>query len=188
MRKSDISPMPPYFGRYIKLVEPDVELKQAFDESLRQLDALNRNLLAKLEGKRYAPGKWTVKDHFQHLADVERVLSYRALLFARGDRTVPPGFDVDFFAVNARADKRTSDDLIGELKMIRRSTQAMFESFDDEMLLNIGINWKDEMSVLAMGLTIVGHQIHHVRIIEEKYLPLLNGNKDSAVNYSLKAC
>lgn len=166
--------MPEYFDRYINLVET-IELQQAFEESIRQLELLDKRLLAKLEGKRYAPGKWTVKDHFQHLADVERILSYRTLLFARGDATVPAAFDVDFFAASARSDEREIQDLIEELKAVRVSTKTMFESFDDERLSKKGTNWKYEMSVLAMGFCVVGHQIHHLKIIAEKYLPLLSG-------------
>jgi hypothetical protein len=71
-------------------------------------------------------------------------------------------------------DQRTIDSLIDELKATRLSTKSLFESFEDQTLQNTGVNWKYEISVLAMGFTIIGHQIHHLRIIEEMYCPLLN--------------
>lgn len=168
--------MPDYFDRYINLVS-DVELSQAFDDSLRQLDRLDKSLLTNLDGKTYAPGKWTVKEHLQHLSDTERILSYRTLLFARRDETIPASFDQDFFVANSRANERAIDDLIGELKAVRASTKAMFDGFDDEELRNRGTNWKYEISVLAMGFAIVGHQIHHLKIIKEKYYPLAESAK-----------
>ena len=73
-----------------------------------------------------------------------------------------------------KADQRTIDNLIDELKITRLSTKALFESFDDESLQNASVNWKYEISVLAMGFTIIGHQMHHLKIIEEKYYSLLD--------------
>ncbi len=84
--------------------------------------------------------------------------------------------DENLLAANLNADRRTIDSLIDEIKNVRAASKAMFESFDDEMLLNRGTNWKYEMSALAMGFTIIGHQIHHFKIIEEKYYPLLNNS------------
>jgi hypothetical protein len=177
MKKSDINPMPPYFERYINLVHA-VELKQAFEQCEWQLARLDKNLLTKLGNKRYAPGKWTVKEIFQHLIDWERILAYRALLFARQKGSASQDLDGDSFAANMNAERRTIDRIVDELKIVRVSTQAMFESFDDEMLSSSGICWKYEMSVLATGFTIIGHQIHHLKIIEEKYFPLLKADID----------
>ena len=174
MRKSDIDPMPPYFERYINLVA-DVELPDAFDESARQLISLDEGLFTALDGQRYAPGKWTVKETLQHLIDWERILSYRALLYARNKGSASQDVDGDLFAANMNAERRTIGELVGELMAVRASTQAMFDSFDERTLLNTGTNWKYEISVLAMGFTIIGHQIHHLKIIEEKYHPLLGG-------------
>jgi len=173
MKRSDIKTMPQYFEKYINQVG-DLELSQAFDESVKQLDRLNRDLLSRLDGKRYAPGKWTVKETFQHVIDWERILSFRAMLFARKEGSIPQGVDGDLLAANMKADWRTIDSLIGELRLTRLSTQALFESFDAETLQNTGVNWKYEISVLAMGFTIIGHQIHHLKIIEEKYHPLID--------------
>jgi hypothetical protein len=165
--------MPEYFERYINQVD-DLEISQAFDESVKQLDRVDRNLFAKLDGKRYALDKWTVKECLQHVIDWERILSFRALLFARKEGSTPQGVDGDLLATNMIAGRRAIDSLIDELRVTRLSTKALFESFDAETLQNTGINWKYEISVLAMGFTIIGHQIHHLKIIEEKYYPLLD--------------
>ncbi|HEV8538223.1 MAG TPA: DinB family protein [Bacteroidota bacterium] len=175
MKKSDLHPIPQYYDRYINLV-PDVELSQAFDASIRELDSLDRTKLARLEGKRYAPGKWTINDIFQHLTDTERIMCYRTLLYARRDSTYPPGFDQDLLALNAHADKRPVHNLIQELTDVRRATASLFGSFDDETLQNKGISWTYEVTVLAMGFMIVGHQIHHLKGIEDKYYPLLDNH------------
>jgi hypothetical protein len=79
MKKSDINPMPQYFDRFINTVA-DVELSHAFDDSISQLDQLDKTLLTKLGGKTYAPGKWTAKGIIQHVTDFERIFAYRVLL------------------------------------------------------------------------------------------------------------
>jgi hypothetical protein len=40
---------------------------------------------------RYAEGKWSIKEVVGHLADAERVFSYRAMRFGRADGTALPG-------------------------------------------------------------------------------------------------
>jgi DinB family protein len=168
MKRSDINPMPQYWERYIKLV-PDVELSQAFDDSIRQLNDLDRPALARVGDKPYSPGKWTVKDIIQHMSDSERILSYRALLFARRNGTKPDGFEQDLFAENATANRRTIDDLIDELLSVRRASKALYDGFDDDMLKARGVSWEYEVSVLDLGFTIIGHQIHHLNVIAERY-------------------
>ena len=163
--------MPEYFDRYINLVG-DVELLDAFDNSIEQLENLDFKLLEQLDGVTYAPDKWTIKTLFQHVTDFERILCYRALLFARGDANLRQGIDEGLLAETAKADGRTIESLITELKSVRLASRSLFANFDEEMLRRTGMNWKYEVSVLAMGFAIVGHQIHHLDIIRERYFPL----------------
>jgi len=172
MKKSDIYPMPEYFDRYINLVA-DVELLQAFDKSIEQLHAIDKDFFTKLDHKRYAPEKWTVKDIIQHVIDSERVFAYRALRFARNDKTLLPSFDENNFAQHTTANLRTINSLLEELTVLRKANRLMYESFDDTMLLRSGKVWKYELSVLAMGFNIIGHQIHHLKVIDERYAPLI---------------
>ncbi len=173
MKRSSINPMPEYYGRYINLVE-DIELSDALRKSLKDLDRLDETTLGLIGDQTYAPGKWTVKDVLQHIIDTERVMSYRALRFARNDKTPLQGFDQDIFAINSRADKKQVGSLIAELKRLRASTIDLFEGLDDEMLTRKGLSSNKELTPLALGFIIAGHQIHHLHILTEKYLPLRN--------------
>jgi len=124
--------------------------------------------------------KWTVKEILQHVIDFERILSYRSLLFARGVGSTPQDIDQHLLARNSRANGRTIDVQIEELKALRLVTKTLYESFDDHTLLKMGISWKYETSVLAMGFMMIGHQIHHLKVIEKKYLPLLQRSVSNA--------
>ncbi|WP_106527118.1 DinB family protein [Chitinophaga niastensis] len=169
MKKDAIYPAAQYYDRYINLV-PDVDLQTALDQSLETLHALDTPQLELRGNYAYAPGKWTLKNVFQHITDTERVFAYRAMMYARNDKQIPPSMDQDEYAANTLIDNRSLEDVIAELKAVRSATIAMFRSFPDEVLLKTGICWKYEMSVLAMGFTAMGHQIHHLNIIREKYL------------------
>lgn len=164
--------MPEYFEKYIRQAE-DIELDDAFQNNINTMETLDAAALESLGNKVYAPGKWTIKDTFQHIIDTERVMSYRTLRYARRDGVIPQGYDQDLFAANANTRHKALANILEELKQLHQSTRLMFRSFDDETLQVTGINWNKEMSVLAMGFLITGHSIHHMKILKEKYLPLL---------------
>jgi hypothetical protein len=173
MKKSDIKQPPCYFDKYIDCVE-NVEISDAFKQSLAELDNLDLDKFKRIGDAVYATGKWTIKDILQHLIDSERVLAYRTLRIGRNDQTELPGFDEALFAENISTENRSLESIIAELKIVRTSTGLLFESFDDEAMqrfLNISGN---QMSALAYGFAMLGHQKYHLEIIEERYFPLVN--------------
>jgi hypothetical protein len=170
--KSEINPMPEYFDRYINLVE-DIELEKAFEESIEQLQLLDVSTFTKLKGKTYQEGKWTVNEIIQHITDIERLLCSGTLRFARDEKDFVITFDENEIARKSKANSKSINEIIAELIAVRRATVALFKSFDTEDFLKTGTNWKYRMSVLAMGFNIIGHQIHHLNFIEEKYFPLI---------------
>jgi hypothetical protein len=171
MKKSEIKPMPTYFDRYIKLVE-DIELSKVFENSLIEIDQLDINLLNGIGVKTYAPNKWTVKEIIQHIIDIERLLCPGVLRFARNESDFVISFNEDEIARNSKANSKDFVAIKNELRSIRLSTIALYQSFDNEDLLKTGINWKYEISVLAMGFNIIGHQKHHFDFINNYYHPL----------------
>ncbi|MDQ3393313.1 MAG: DinB family protein [Bacteroidota bacterium] len=172
MRKSEIIFMPEFFDRYIDLSE-DEDILLSMERSLEIIENINIAELEDLGDKAYAPNKWTIKDIFQHIVDNERVQTYRALRFARNDRNQLQGFDQNLFANNTFARKRSLKDIIDELILVRKSTIALYKSFTQGMLKATGRANGVEISVLAIGFVISGHQKHHLNIIQERYIPLL---------------
>ncbi len=172
MKRSDINPMPAYFDRYINLVD-DIELTAALEQSLRVVENFPMDQWKALGDRVYAEGKWTIKDIVQHITDTERIFAYRALRFARKDSTQLHGFEEDDFAAAANAGRRSLEELVEELKAVRRTTIMLFASFTDEMLQFMGSTYSSTANALSIGFTIIGHQQHHLNILEQRYYPLL---------------
>lgn len=172
MEKSQINPLPLYFDRYINLVE-DVELDAAFGNSLDEIARFDWDKCRQLGLQAYAPGKWSVPDVLQHLMDWERIMTYRALGFAREAFDRAPGHDENAMADHAGASARELGGLLEEMTDLRRSTRQFFGSLTEAQMLKTGICWESIMSPLSLAFTIVGHQRHHFKILEERYFPLL---------------
>ena len=118
----------------------------------------------------YAVGKWTLKEMLQHIIDAERVFTYRCLSFSRKDKQELPGFEENEWASASNAASRNWTDLIEEFKAVRKATEYLFASFNEEQLNSSGIVNKNSIYVLALGFICVGHCNHHRTIIEERYL------------------
>jgi hypothetical protein len=118
----------------------------------------------------YAPGKWTVKEVVGHLADTERVMSYRALRIARGDATPLAGFDENDYVSAASFGDRDLVSLVEELATVRTATIAMFRGLPHEAWPRRGVANAKEISVRALAAIIAGHELHHRELLETRYL------------------
>jgi hypothetical protein len=121
----------------------------------------------------YAEGKWTLKELLLHLSDTERVFQFRILAFARGDQNELPGFDEELYGNQSFANERSLASLLEEYKLVRKSSQILLETMNSSALKNIGTANGNQISVETIGKLIVGHNYHHLNIIEERYLPKL---------------
>jgi hypothetical protein len=172
MKRSEVYPMPPFFDRYINIVE-DVDLIAGLEDTNRIEDLAGKQTLMDLGESVYAPGKWTIKDILQHIIDNERIQAYRALRFARNDKSILPGYDENLFADNTNLTHATVESLLEEFTLTRQSNIRLFKSFSREMLQRTGTCFNVTVPVLALGFVLIGHQLHHINIIKERYLPLL---------------
>lgn len=165
MKRSDINPMPEYFDRYINQAD-DLELSDALQISLVELNALPLERWQIFAHQPLAEGKWSINETIQHLIDTERIFSYRALAFARGDKTPLPSYDEQAYAAASHAHQRRLSELMDELKTLRQSSIHLFHSFSDDVLQRSGQGFRGEYSVLAIGFILAGHQRHHCKLIE----------------------
>lgn len=158
-----------FYKNYIQRLG-DVNLIEVLNNSLQDIVTTIKDLPEEKLVYRYAEGKWTIKELVQHIIDAERVLSYRALRFSRNDITDLHGFDEDWYVDNSNGNNRNFSELLNELTLIRKASISLFNSFSDDMLTMKGSANGSKMSVRALGFIIAGHQMHHLKIIKEKYL------------------
>jgi uncharacterized damage-inducible protein DinB len=159
----------PYYGKYIALV-PDGDLVETLRAQIRETSSLLRAIPEDRASYRYAPGKWSIKEVVGHLADVERIMTYRALRIARADATPLPGFDENAYVPAANFEARSLASLAHELAEVRRATVAFFETLEPTAAARRGSANNNEISARALAFIVAGHERHHVTILRERYL------------------
>jgi len=170
IQKPESGEFPSYASMYIDLIPSDGRLLSHLWNNLDTAKKLTQSLPHDKHIYRYAEGKWTIKEILVHIIDDERIYGYRALRFARNDKTELPGFDQDPFAFHSKANERTLESILEEYEALRMSTITLFDSFPDDVLLRRGIANKNEVTVRALGYHIAGHELHHLNIIKSLYL------------------
>ena len=162
----------PAFLEYVYQLTEGTNLTEALELSLKQIDDIDIAQFNRIGLKTYAEGKWTLHKILQHLIDWERIWCFRAILFARGEGTIPDAHDQEIMGKNSNADELSIERLVNELRVVRQSTIMMFESFNKHILETNCRFFEYQMPLFAIGLTIAAHQIHHLNVIQERYIPL----------------
>ena len=167
--KPNVGDYPVYFETYISKVLTDdllADLASNISETLKLIKSLNEAQL----NYRYAESKWNIKEILVHVMDAERIFAYRALRFARKDKTDLPGFDENNYTSASQASLRSIGSILEEYESLRKSTIDLFKNFDEEQLTQKGTANKNQVSVNSLGYIIAGHELHHFKVICEKYL------------------
>lgn len=168
MHAIDLSTVPSFYHRYIENLK-GADLATALSRHQRTLTGLLQSLPEEKWNFRYAEGKWSIKEMVQHIIDTERIFCFRALCFARGEKASLPGFDENIYAEASEADRRSSADLLEELKNVQAGVVLLFRSFSDAQLKKAGKANGNLVSVEAVGLITVGHAMHHANVLRERY-------------------
>lgn len=157
------------FANYV-LEAGEINLIEELEISLHDFIRFVQDIPMDKFDYRYAEGKWTIKEIIQHLIDCERIFSYRALRFSRNDKTALPGFEENDYAENTDANRRSLQDLLTEFSALRHSTLLFYKSLSQEQLKRVGTASTFQISAGALGFVIIGHQKHHQKVFEERYL------------------
>ena len=160
---------PPQYQPYINLVQNGNFLALLTLNKI-DLSAFFKRIPKEKHNYKYAENKWTIKEVLMHLIDTERVFSYRALACARGDKTSLPNMDENLYAQNVDVSTRTLQSLIEEFEAVRESSILLFEYMSEEKSRLLGHIGENAISARALGYLIIGHALHHIAVIKERYL------------------
>ncbi len=159
-----------FYERYVKLSN-NVSLLDQLRSNTQEIKTLFLGLSEEDAMYCYEEGKWSLKQVFGHLMDTERIFNYRALCVARGEPKPLPGFDQDLYMKQTNFNGQSLDQLQEQYEATRQATLALYSNFTDEELLRRGTISGASFTVRATGYVIAGHELHHLNIINEKYLP-----------------
>jgi hypothetical protein len=159
----------PFYENYIKLASGQPIMRKLKNQ-LNSIDDFLADIPPAKYDYAYADGKWTVKQVISHLIDTERVMTYRAMRFARNDKTDLPGYDQDLIVANTDIEKYVYSDLVDELVMLRQANLFFFKSLTEEDYKKRGTANGNQVSVGALLFIICGHIEHHFNILKELYL------------------
>jgi uncharacterized damage-inducible protein DinB len=158
-----------YQGTYINMVG-NMPVLDVLTESKSNTHAFLYSIPLEKEEYAYAEGKWTVKEVVNHMIDTERIFAFRLLAFARGEKQGLPGFEQDDYVQQSFANERMLHDLADEFRAVRESSLYLVSNLNEQQLANIGTSNNHPLSARALVYMMAGHELHHIKILKEKYL------------------
>jgi uncharacterized damage-inducible protein DinB len=160
---------PKYYQPYIQLV-PNGEIVQILQDNLLTVVKLFKELSEEEANHRYAPGKWSVKEVLGHIIDTERIMTYRLLRVSRGDQTPLAGFDETYYVEAAQTHTLSMEAILEDFKATRNAAITLIQNIPAGAWANIGNANGMEITTRAIAYIIAGHEMHHRKIVEERYL------------------
>lgn len=162
---------PEYAEMYIKLLPDDGLILKHLADNFQTVKNFIYALPPEKLLYKYAENKWTIKEILVHIIDDERIFSYRAMAFARGEKQSLPGFDQDDYVRYSGANERDLDSIFEEYETVRHSTIQLFKWLPEASLVRKGIGSTTfhSATVRALAYHIAGHELRHFNIIKERY-------------------
>ncbi|MBW3111668.1 DinB family protein [Bacillus sp. MCCB 382] len=169
LKRPEVNEYPQYYKEYVNHV-PEGDLLQILDAQQNETMNLLKDLSEDDAEFGYAPDKWTIKEVIGHITDTERIMCYRLLSIGRGEKEMLPGYHDDEYVKMAKFNRFTLQELLHHQSLVRQNTILLLGSMDDEALLQRGRANGGEVTARAIGYIIAGHELHHRRLIVERYL------------------
>ena len=158
-----------YYFTYIQLV-PDGDIVHTLQIQHADSHALLQQTTDTSASSHPAPGEWSIKQVIAHLSDTERLFSFRALWFARGEQSALPGMEPNPWVAITDANRRPLSDLLAEFDQVRAASISLFANLGTAAWQRRGSASGAVMSVRALAWIIAGHELHHNRSLREEYL------------------
>lgn len=169
LKRPDLEEFPVYMRSYVQLI-PEGDIIQILNGQIVSTQEIFSAVTEKQAEYRYAEGKWTLSEVLGHLTDTERIMNYRILRIARGDKSPLMGFDENEYVQEASFNERPIADLLEDYQNVRRATISLLKGLPQKSLQNKGNANGFEVTVETIAYMIAGHELHHIKIIQEKYL------------------
>lgn len=142
--------------------DPLVEMGQLLSRLRPLVEGVSADRLRQPE----RPGKWSIIEVVQHLADSEIVYGYRVRTVLTRPTPPLPGYDQDAWATTLRYRDVPLKDALQQLEVLREVNLRLLRSLSPEQLARSGMHEeRGEESVMRIAQLLAGHDIVHLRQI-----------------------
>lgn len=169
MKRPETTEFPDFYAEYTKLV-PEEDVLRVLAAQPAEMRTLFAGVPEHLGSFAYDSEKWTVKQVLGHIVDTERILAYRLLRIARGDRTPIEGFEQDDYIEFGRFNSRTIENIVSDFEAVRRANMSLLNSLSEEDFSRQGTANNNRFTARAIALIMAGHVRHHLQILSQRYL------------------
>jgi uncharacterized damage-inducible protein DinB len=159
----------PYYFTYIDRIASD-DIVSVLTNQLQEVPAFLSQISEEKSLHRYAPEKWSIRQVLNHVNDTERTFAFRALWFGRGFSEPLASFDQNTAANGARADDYSLASHVTDLRDVRNATLSLLQNLPEEAWSRKGVASGNAVTVRALAYIIAGHLLHHIAIVQERYL------------------
>ena len=141
-----------------------LDILRATPEALRRvIDGVTIQELRQPE----RPGKWSIVQVLQHLADAEVVWAWRMRLILAQDRPVLTGYDQDRWADRLGYVDAEPAQALEEFTVVRRGNLRLLDRATPEDLRRVGVHAeRGEESVEHLRRLFAGHDLLHLRQVD----------------------
>ncbi len=147
----------PYIGRV-----PEGDITEILERQLTDTLAFTASIAPELARQRATPEGWNALQVLGHMADGERIFTYRALRFARGDATPLPSVDLDAYVTAGGFDQRSLAEVVDEFASVRRATVTLLRGLEAASWTRSGLADGQRISVRALAYVLAGHEAQHI--------------------------
>ena len=159
----------PYYFTYIDRIASD-DIVSVLTNQLQQVPTFLSQISEEKSLHRYASEKWSIRQVLNHVNDTERTFAFRALWFGRGFSEPLASFDQNTAANGARADDYSWASHVTDFRDVRNATLSLLQKLPEEAWSRKGVASGNAVTVRALAYIIAGHVLHHIAIVQERYL------------------
>lgn len=143
--------------------DPNQVLRETLTALPRAIEGVSSSRIRQPE----LPGKWSIAQILQHLADSEVVWAWRMRVILAQDRPPITGYDQDLWAEQLHYEQADPAEAMEQFIALRRANLRVLERVSTAELKRIGVHSeRGEESLEHLRKLYAGHDLMHLRQIE----------------------
>ena len=161
-------------SNYRKVLQPEIdrvlipikEIEPHFEATIKEANGIP---VSKANYK-YEESKWTISEILGHLVDTQIIWMFRILWISRGEKRNLMYADEKLWNLNSGYITASIDSILINYVKVSKATAAVLKTIPSNALEFEGTVNEVTFTTNQAIATLIAHEKHHLRVIQERYL------------------